>query len=116
MGGSDRKLSNVEDADFHFRTHRDSVSLARTRQLIGSGGLRPGIFARRDSVEIAKKRMHARGHAASSSVPARDRYAAVVASHSSVKAHANDTLGKDTPASILCSSESVQERHIRLED
>ena len=115
-GDSDRKLSNLEDANFHFRTHRDSMSLARTRLLIGSGGVRPELFAHRDSVEIAKKRMHAHSHAASGSAPARDRYAAVVASHSSVKAHANDTLSADTSASILCSSQIIDERRTRLED
>ena len=92
------------------------MSLARTRLQIGSGGVRPELFAHRDSVEIAKKRMHAHSHAASGSAPARDRYATVVASHSSVKAHANDALSKDTSASILCCSEIVNERHTRLED
>jgi hypothetical protein len=116
IGSSDRKLSNVEEANFHFRTHRDSMSLARTRRLIGSGGVRPELFAHRDSVKIAKKRMHAHDHAASGSAPVRDRYAAVVASHSSVKAHANDSLRKGPPASILSSPESIGERHISLEN
>jgi hypothetical protein len=99
-GDSDQKLSNVEDANFHFRTHRDSMSLARTRLLIGSGGVRPELFAHRDSVEIAKKRMHARNCAVPGSAPPPEHYAAVVASSSSVKAHANDALRKDVPASI----------------
>jgi hypothetical protein len=60
-----RRLSNVEEADLKFRGHRDSVTLAHSR-LMHSGGISPDLFARRDSVAMAKKRMHARNHAISS--------------------------------------------------
>jgi hypothetical protein len=60
-----RKLSNVDEADMKFRGHRDSVILAHSR-LMHSGGISPDLFAHRDSVSMAKKRMHARNHAISS--------------------------------------------------
>jgi hypothetical protein len=60
-----RRLSSVEEADLKFRGHRDSVTLAHSR-LMHSGGISPNLFARRDSVAMAKKRIQARNHAISS--------------------------------------------------
>jgi hypothetical protein len=57
-----RKLSNLEEDELRFRGHRDSVTLAHSR-LVHSGGVSPELFAHRDSVSIARKRMHARNHA-----------------------------------------------------
>jgi hypothetical protein len=59
-----RKPSNVEEIDYKFRGHRDSVTLAHSR-LMHSGGISPDLFAHRDSVFMARKRMHARNHAIS---------------------------------------------------
>jgi hypothetical protein len=60
-----RKLSNLEEDELKFRGHRDSVTLAHSR-LVHSGGVSPELFAHRDSLSIARKRMHARNHAISS--------------------------------------------------
>jgi hypothetical protein len=59
-----RKLSNVDGADLNLRGHRDSITLAHTR-LLHSGGLSPELFAHRDFVSMARKRMHAKNHAIS---------------------------------------------------
>ncbi|OAL00795.1 hypothetical protein IQ06DRAFT_336264 [Phaeosphaeriaceae sp. SRC1lsM3a] len=64
QGPTYRKLSNIEEADLRFRGHRDSVTLAHAR-LMRSGGLSPELFAHRDSISMAKKRMHARNYAVS---------------------------------------------------
>jgi hypothetical protein len=73
-----RRLSNMDEADFKFRGHRDSVALARKRILIADN-VSPELFmstiptasplsSHRDSVSIAKKRIHShdRNHAISS--------------------------------------------------
>jgi hypothetical protein len=55
------KLSNGDGDgdDLRFRGHRDSVTLAHSR-LMHTGGISPELFARKDSVSMARKRMHAR--------------------------------------------------------
>ncbi|KAF1842621.1 uncharacterized protein K460DRAFT_410020 [Cucurbitaria berberidis CBS 394.84] len=67
-----RKLSNIEEADLKFRGHRDSVTIAHSR-LLHSGGIAPELFTHRDSTSMAKKRMHARNHAAAASAEGRRR-------------------------------------------
>ena len=57
-----RKLSNVEEDGLRFRGHRDSVTVAHSR-LLHTGGVSPDLFAHRDSISMAKKRMHAKNHA-----------------------------------------------------
>jgi hypothetical protein len=59
-----RRLSNVQDDELKFRGHRDSVTLTRSR-LVRSGAVAPELFAHRDLVAWARKRMHARNHAVS---------------------------------------------------
>ena len=49
-----RKLSNFEDE--RFRSHRDSVVLARSR-LVHSSDMSQVVHAHRDSVDLAKRRM-----------------------------------------------------------
>ncbi|KAH7139008.1 hypothetical protein B0J11DRAFT_32745 [Dendryphion nanum] len=65
MAPTMRRLSNMEEANMRFRGHRDSVILARSR-IAQSGSVPPELFFHRDSVAMAKKRMHARNHAISS--------------------------------------------------
>jgi hypothetical protein len=60
-----RKLSSIQDDELKFRGHRDSLTLAHSR-LVSAGGVSPELFAHRDSVAIARKRMHARNRAMSS--------------------------------------------------
>lgn len=60
----ERRLSNLEDSEVRFRGHRDSVTLARSR-IFNAGGVSPELFMHRDSISMAKKRMHARNHAIS---------------------------------------------------
>ncbi|RAR05089.1 hypothetical protein DDE82_004107 [Stemphylium lycopersici] len=57
-----RQLSNLEEADMRFCRHRDSVTIAHSR-LVHSGKVSPEPFERRDSVAIARKRMHNRNQA-----------------------------------------------------
>ncbi|KAJ4310408.1 hypothetical protein N0V94_008465 [Neodidymelliopsis sp. IMI 364377] len=64
--GPARKLSNIDEADLKFRKHWDSVTIAQSR-LIQSGSVRPELFAHKDSVTIAKKRMHAKNYASATS-------------------------------------------------
>ncbi|KAF2190990.1 hypothetical protein K469DRAFT_735898 [Zopfia rhizophila CBS 207.26] len=59
-----RRLSNMDESEMHFRGHRDSVALARSR-IFNAGGVSPQLFVHRDSVSMAKKRMHAKNHATS---------------------------------------------------
>jgi hypothetical protein len=60
-----RKLSNLQDDELKFRGHRDSLTLAHS-WLISAGGVSPELFAHRDSVSLARKRMHARNRTMSS--------------------------------------------------
>lgn len=66
MHSPERKLSNIDEVDVRFRNHRDSVTIAHSR-LVRSGGVRPELFEHGDSVSTAKKRLHARNHATSTS-------------------------------------------------
>ena len=59
-----RRLSNLDNSELKFREHRDSVTLARSR-IFNVGGVSPEHFMHRDSIAMAKKRMHARNHAVS---------------------------------------------------
>ncbi|KAF2633567.1 hypothetical protein BU25DRAFT_444271 [Macroventuria anomochaeta] len=114
----ERKLSNVEEADLKFRNHRDSVTIAHSR-LIHSGGVRPELFAYRDSVSMAKKRMHAKNHAGSAPKhvhrpesksepgPQLDDAATAIPPQSIVKAHAAEALKKGSPVPILRLSDSA---------
>ena len=118
----ERKLSNVEEADLRFRNHRDSLTLAHGR-LIDSSGVRPELFAHRDSVKIAKKRMHARNHKhanrlESKSEPERhaDDDATIIPPLPVIKAHAAEALTHGTPAPILRHTKSASGRHIRIEE
>lgn len=126
QSGALRKLSNIEEADLKFRGHRDSVTIAHSR-LLQSGGVSPELFARRDSVSMAKKRMHFRNHATPG---ARDFHrsddvispplimleddAASIVSLSEVKEHAAEALRNNALASILQAQQAPSQRHIRI--
>jgi hypothetical protein len=56
----DRRLSNIEDSEVHFRNHRDSLTLARDR-IVHGGGVSPEHIAHRDSVSMAMARKRAKG-------------------------------------------------------
>lgn len=118
---SERKLSNMEEADVKFRNHRDSVAIAHSH-LIHFGGVRPELFTRRDSITMAKKRMQAGTHkqrTGSKSEPGPlvdDRGAATVPLLPIVKAHAAEAL-KRNPATILRRlSDTADPQHIRIKD
>ncbi|KAF3051018.1 hypothetical protein E8E11_005952 [Didymella keratinophila] len=118
----ERKLSNVEEVDLKFRNHRDSLTLAHGR-LVDSSGVRPDLFAHRDSVKIAKQRMHARNHKHAHRVESKsepkqhaDDEAATIPPLPVVKAHAADALTRGAPAPILCHTKSASEQHIRIEN
>lgn len=124
---SERKLSNIDEADMKFRNHRDSFTMAHSR-LICSGGVRPELFAHRDSVSIAKKRMHAQNHASSVRKDAHRPESQSESGNSQsdctsgnpplpiVKAHAAEALKKGTPASILRSPASSTIQHVRIQE
>ncbi|KAF1355699.1 hypothetical protein EJ07DRAFT_158325 [Lizonia empirigonia] len=124
---SERKLSNIDEADMKFRNHRDSVTIAHSR-LICSGGVRPELFAHRDSVSIAKKRMHAQNYASSVRKHAHRPESQSESGNTQsdctsgnpplpiVKAHAAEALKKGTPASILRSPASSTPQHVRIEE
>jgi hypothetical protein len=119
-----RKLSNLEEADLKFRGHRDSVTLARTR-ILQSGGVSPELFMHRDSVAMAKKRMHMRNHAVSGARHNPRRAPATIESFvphavaempspSAIKEHATEALKSSTPASILRPQPAASQRHITI--
>lgn len=54
-----RKFSSIGDDELKFRGHRDSVAIAHTR-FIHSGGISPDLSAHRESLSLARKRMHGR--------------------------------------------------------
>lgn len=125
----ERMLSNIEEGDVKFRNHRDSVAIAHSR-LIHSRGVRPELFAHRDSLSMAKKRMHARNHSVSTSRAMHcpdsklepeiqlegDVAATAIPPLPVVKAHAAEALKHGLPVPILRPSGSFEERHIRIED
>lgn len=118
----ERKLSNVEEAELKFCSHRDSVTLAHSR-LINSSGVRPELFTHRDSVTMAKERMHAKHHQhahrlESKSEPGQQTEdgAAVVPPLPVVKAHAAEALKHGVPAPILRQAKSASGRHIRIKE
>ncbi|KAF1947998.1 hypothetical protein EJ02DRAFT_333413, partial [Clathrospora elynae] len=122
-----RKLSNIDEDDRKFRGHRDSVTIAHSR-LVHSGGISPELFAHRDSVSMAKKRMHARNHATSAAReiprPKQAQFDAfdldddaddVSVPLSFAKEHAAQALKNSTSASILRPARhSANQRHIRI--
>jgi hypothetical protein len=122
-----RKLSNVDDADLKFRGHRDSVTLTHTR-LLHTGGVSPELFAHRDSVSVARKRMHARNHATSAAreiaVSSSKDYTSplamslddMVLDMPMVKQHAAQALRSQKSASMFIPQESEQKRHVRIVD
>lgn len=126
-GPTYRKLSNIEEADLRFRGHRDSVTIAHAR-LVRSGGLSPELFAHRDSISMAKKRMHARNYAVSDanhvSTPKRrdTPRLPVVSLDDSVlpsiatKEHAVSGLNSPKPITILGPRKTESLRHIRISE
>ncbi|EAT90367.1 hypothetical protein HBI56_048670 [Parastagonospora nodorum] len=120
-----RKLSNVDDTDLKFRGHRDSVTLAHTR-FLRTGGVSPELFAHRDSVSMARKRMHARNHAVSAVLeipgsnptgytsPLAISLDDTVLDMPLVKQHAAQALRSQKSASMLVPQPSQAQRHIRI--
>jgi hypothetical protein len=122
-----RQLPNMDDTDWKFREHRDSITIAHAR-LVNSGGVSPELFAHRDSVSMARKRMHARNHAMSAmrttprpkgtSLDALDLIANdndSVVPLATIKEHATEAPKNKTSASMLRSaSQSTNQRHIRI--
>jgi hypothetical protein len=126
QSGALRKLSNIEEADLRFRGHRDSVTIAHSR-LLYSGGVSPELFAHRDSVSMAKKRMHARNYAISGardfppgddtmlpSLVTLEDDAMSLVSLSTVKEHAAKALKIKTSASVFQPQEHASHQHIRI--
>lgn len=122
-----RKLSNIEEADLRFRGHRDSVTLAHAR-LMRSGGVSPELFARHDSILMAKKRMHARNQATSETnhisplrrqdtpqIPAISLDDSVLNS-TKAKEHAILALGAPKPRSILGPRSEESLRRVRISE
>ncbi|KAH7400992.1 hypothetical protein DE146DRAFT_654585 [Phaeosphaeria sp. MPI-PUGE-AT-0046c] len=122
-----RKLSNIEEADLKFRGHRDSVTLAHTR-LMHSGGLSPELFAHKDSISMARKRMYARNYAVSdanlsSTFRRRDTPRLPVMSlddsalpSTVAKEHAVLALESPRPHSILGIRSVESLRHVRISE
>lgn len=120
-----RKLSNVDEADLKFRGHRDSVTLAHTR-FLRTGGVSPELFAHRDSVSMARKRMHARNHAVPAALdipgskstgytsPLAISLDDTVLDMPLVKQHAAHALRSQKSASMLVPQPSQAQRHIRI--
>ncbi|KAF2852750.1 hypothetical protein T440DRAFT_525131 [Plenodomus tracheiphilus IPT5] len=121
-----RKLSNIDDADLKFRGHRDSVTIAHSR-LVRTGCASPELFAHRDSVAKARKRMHARNHATSAARNATrmeklqpdalslEDDGLPVVSLETVKEHALQALKKSSSASMLRTPEEpATQRHIKI--
>ncbi|KAF1837087.1 hypothetical protein BDW02DRAFT_190561 [Decorospora gaudefroyi] len=120
-----RKLSNIEDEDLKFRGHRDSVTIAHSR-LMHASDVSPELFARKDSIAMAKKRMHAKNHAAVKathqpkqvSLEALDLIAdddVPVIPLPTIKEHAAQALKKSASVSILGAAQPVDgDRHIRI--
>ncbi|KAF2644788.1 hypothetical protein P280DRAFT_466062 [Massarina eburnea CBS 473.64] len=123
-----RRLSNIEDSEMKFRGHRDSVTLAHNR-VPRTGGVSPELFMHRDSVSMAKKRMHARNHAVSEAriIPRRAPASAEPflpdqdCSESidmplppTVKEHATEALHSSISASMLRPQPTGSKRHIRI--
>jgi len=120
-----RKLSNIDEADLKFRGHRDSVTLAHTR-FLRTGGVSPELFAHRDSVSMARKRMHARNHAVSAALdipgskptgntsPLAISLDDTVLDMPLVKQHAAQALRSQKSASMLVPQPSQAHRHIRI--
>jgi hypothetical protein len=122
-----RQLSNMDERDWKFREHRDSITIAHAR-LVHSGGVSPELFAHRDSVSMARKRMHARNHAMSATrmaprskgisldaldLTANDNISVVPLA--TVKEHATKALKNKTSTSMLRpTSQSTNQRHIRI--
>lgn len=116
----ERKLLNVGKADSKFRNHRDSLTLAHGR-LLDSGEVRPELFAHKDSVKIAKKRMYAKNHkhaqrleSKSESEKYTDDNAAMLPPLPVVKAHAAEALTHAAPVPILRHTRSASGSHIRI--
>ncbi|KAF1953568.1 hypothetical protein CC80DRAFT_494462 [Byssothecium circinans] len=133
QAASPRKLSNIEESELKFRGHRDSVALAYTRVLRSGGGISPELFKHRDSVSMARKRMHSRNHAVSQARPipslspasfpasegsfmpigVRDE-SVDMPSPPTVKEHATKALKSSTSASMLRPQPAGSKRHIRI--
>jgi hypothetical protein len=130
---ADRRLSSMEDTDIHFRGHRDSVALARSRNADAGGvsqeGIRPELFMHRDSVSMAKKRIQSRNHATSAAyeIPcsksiASDPMPTIDDSDDSdepepvtpKKQTALEGLKSSASASMLAPQPSKNHRHIRI--
>ena len=83
-----------------------------------------GVFKiDKDSVKIAKKRMHARNHMHAHRVESKsepeqhaDGEAATIPPLPVVKAHAAEALTHGAPAPILRHTKSASGRHIRIEE
>jgi hypothetical protein len=103
------------------------VTIAHSR-LVHSGGVSPELFAHRDSVSIAKKRMHAKNHAASAArqIPRRNP-ASIEAlnlvtdddvpevSLPAIKEHAAQALESKISGSILRPGpQTPNQRHIQI--
>ncbi|KAF2473136.1 uncharacterized protein BDR25DRAFT_129036, partial [Lindgomyces ingoldianus] len=120
-----RRFSNMEDSDLKFRGHRDSVTLARSR-ILNAGGVSPELFMHRDSISMAKKRMHAKNHASSSAreIPHLNHVASdppspiadLSMSSSSAPTRKNTAEGLKTKdsASMLVRQDASLNRHIRI--
>ncbi|KAH9872130.1 hypothetical protein J1614_006392 [Plenodomus biglobosus] len=134
QGPALRKLSNIEDADLRFRGHRNSVTIAHSR-LVRTGGESLDLFAHRDVVSVARKRMYARNHATRKILQADglslhggdhdfdndsdddgDDDTSVISFDTS-KEHALQALKKSSSASMLhVQGESGTKRHIHIVD
>lgn len=126
---TNRRLSNIEDSEVKFRGHRDSVTLARSRNF-NAGGVSPELFVHRDSVAMAKKRMHTRNHATLAARQIPQLKTIVSDSYSSVNGRLNDDessplapqklqsaingLEADASDSILDQQPTNTGRHIRI--
>ena len=124
QAGMVRQLSNLEEADIRFCGHRDSVTIAHSR-LVHSGKVSPELFERRDSVALARKRMHNRNHAARVQNRSK-RLSAEDLNHLMsggipevrlpvVKARVRQALEKgESPSILRPPQEATDQRHIRI--
>ncbi|KAF2865924.1 hypothetical protein BDV95DRAFT_612167 [Massariosphaeria phaeospora] len=112
-----RKLSNLEEIDLRFQGHRNSVTLARSR-IFNDGGVSPELFMHRDSVSMAKKRMHERNHATSFARPIHKTRSledlSCSASPVDGLANATEALKYGTATSIFQPKPNAAPRHIRI--
>lgn len=117
-----RRLSNMEESDMKFRNHRDSLTLARSR-IFNAGGVSPELFRHRDSIAMAKRRMHARNHAISGAREIHDTSGSAVngtkqssqlQTPSTIKQAAANALKRKGSAPMLLPQPTVVPQHIRI--